>query len=137
VDAYDAAGNKGTATVMVSFPQGCQHDTDCDSGQVCSNSQCVAGPGMQGGLGSTCTMNSDCASNQCADDGNGHQYCVDSCDPTASSCPSNFSCVDTGGGHGVCWPGGNNGGGSSGGCNTTGGGNGAMLLGLGFAAALL
>jgi len=141
VDGYDAAGNKGMATISVSFPQGCQADTDCMSGQVCSSGQCVAGPGMQGGLGATCTMNSDCASGQCADDGNGHMYCVDSCNPTASTCPANFSCIDTGGGQGVCWPGGNgnnggNGGGSSGGCNT-GGGNASMLLGLGFAATLV
>jgi uncharacterized protein (TIGR03382 family) len=140
VDGYDAAGNKGSATVSVSFPVGCQHDSDCDSGQVCSNNQCEAGPGMQGGLGSTCTGNEDCTSGQCADDGAGHMYCVSSCDPTASTCPGNFSCIDTGGGAGVCWPGGNNNGGgngSTGGCNTSGGGNGAMLLGLGFATALL
>jgi len=136
VDAYDSAGNKGTATVMVSFPVGCMHDTDCDSGQVCSNSQCVAGPGMQGGLGSTCAGNSDCASGQCADDGAGHMYCVSTCDPTASTCPSNFSCIDTGGGNGVCWPGGSDNGGGKGGCDA-GGNNGAVLLGLGFAAMLV
>ncbi|MBV8758645.1 MAG: hypothetical protein JO257_15270 [Deltaproteobacteria bacterium] len=139
VDAFDSAGNMGSAAIDVSFPQGCMHDTDCNMGQVCSNSQCVAGPGMAGGLGSTCTMNSDCASNSCADDGMGHQYCVDACDPAHSSCPAHFSCVDTGGGHGVCWPGGDNGGGGgggTGGCNA-GGGNAPMLLGLGFAAMLI
>jgi len=92
---------------------------------------------MQGGLGSTCTMNSDCASGQCADDGAGHMYCVSSCTPSSSTCPSNFSCVDTGGGAGVCWPGGSdNGGGGKGGCNA-GGNNGTVLLGLGFAALLV
>lgn len=139
VDAFDSAGNMGSAAIDVSFPQGCMHDTDCNMGQVCSNSQCVAGPGMSGGLGSTCTMNSDCASGQCADDGQGHMYCVSSCTPGSSSCPSHFSCEDTGGGHGVCWPTGDNGGGgggSTGGCDA-GGGNGPMLLGLGFAAALI
>jgi uncharacterized protein (TIGR03382 family) len=140
VDAFDAAGNMGTAAIDVSFPQGCQHDTDCDMGQVCSNSQCVAGPGMQGGLGSTCTGNSDCASGQCADDGQGHMYCVSACDPSASMCPAHFQCLDTGGGAGVCWPGGDNNGGNgtggTGGCDA-GGGNGPMLLGLGLGALLI
>ncbi|HSN26893.1 MAG TPA: Ig-like domain-containing protein [Kofleriaceae bacterium] len=140
VDAYDAAGNMASAMEDVSFPMACQHDTDCMSGQVCSNSQCVAGPGMAGGLGSTCTMNSDCVSNSCADDGQGHQYCVSSCNPTGpSTCPSNFECLDAGGGNGVCWPNGNNpggGGGNTGGCDA-GGGGGQLLLGLGFAAALI
>lgn len=144
VDAYDAAGNTANAAIDVSFPMGCSHDTDCDMGQVCSNGQCVAGPGMQGGLGSTCTMNSDCASNQCADDGQGHMYCVSSCTPGgANTCPSNFECLDAGGGNGVCWPGGggnnNNNGtsGSTGGCDAGGGSSGAMLFGLGFAAMLI
>lgn len=139
--AYDAAGNTATDAVDVTFPQSCHGDSDCMNGQVCNNSQCVAGPGTMGGLGSTCTNNSDCASGQCANDGAGHSYCVDSCSTTGpNTCPSNFGCQDTGGGHGVCWPNGNNpggGGGGSGGCDA-GGGNGApLLLGLGLGAALI
>jgi hypothetical protein len=137
VTAYDLAGNTATDSADVSYPVACHGDTDCDNGMVCNNGQCVAGPGMQGGLGSTCTMNSDCASNQCADDGQGHQYCVDTCDPTASTCPSNFSCLDTGAGHGVCWPGGGDNGGNSGGCNAGGGSGAPVLLGLGLGAMLI
>lgn len=139
--AYDLAGNSATASADVSYPVGCQGDSDCDNGMVCNAGQCVAGPDTQGGLGSTCTGNADCASNQCADDGQGNMYCVDACDPNASTCPSNFTCVDVGGGNGVCWPGGgggnNNGGGSSGGCNAGGAGGAPMLLGLGLGAMLI
>jgi hypothetical protein len=137
-DAYDLAGNMASATSDVSFPAACHADSDCMSGQVCNGGMCEAGPGTQGGLGSTCTMNSDCASNSCANDGQGHSYCVTGCDVSASMCPSNFSCVDTGGGNGVCWPGGNdNGGGGSGGCNVGGNSSAPLLLGLGLGAALI
>jgi hypothetical protein len=136
--ATDLAGNTATATVDVSFPVACHHDSDCDNGQVCNNGSCVAGPGMQGGLGADCTMNSDCASGQCADDGQGHQYCVSACDPAMSTCPSNFTCEAVGNG-GVCWPGGNNnnGGGGSGGCDAGGSAGAPMLLGLGLGAMLI
>lgn len=139
--ATDSAGNTATATSDVSYAVGCQNDSDCDNGMLCSAGQCVAGPDTQGGLGSPCTSNDDCASNQCGDDGQGHQYCVDSCDPNADSCPSGFSCVDTGGGAGVCWPGGgggnnDNGNGSSGGCSA-GGSSGSVLFGLGLGAMLI
>ena len=136
-DAFDLAGNMASATSDVSYPAACHKDADCMSGQVCNNGACEAGPGTQGGLGSTCTMNSDCASNSCANDGAGHSYCVSACDPTASTCPSNFTCQDTGGGHGVCWPGGSDNGGGSGGCNTSGTGGAPLLFGLGLGAALI
>jgi uncharacterized protein (TIGR03382 family) len=96
---------------------------------------------MEGGLGSPCTNNSDCASNTCASDSSGNSYCVSACDPNASTCPSNFTCEDVGGGNGVCWPGGgggnNNGNGSSGGCNTSGSSGSTALLGLGLGAMLI
>jgi hypothetical protein len=142
VTAYDVAGNTATDTADVSFAVGCQQNTDCDDGMLCSNGQCVPGPDTQGGLGADCTGNDDCASGMCADDGQGHQYCVNSCDPNASTCPSNFTCVDVGGGAGVCWPGGggggnNNGDGSSGGCNAGGSSSAPLLLGLGLGAMLI
>jgi MYXO-CTERM domain-containing protein len=132
VTGTDLKGNTAMATEMVTYGSGCMHDTDCTgANEVCDNGVCVAGPGAQGGLGSPCTGNADCASGSCGDDGAGNMYCVSSCDPTASTCPSGFSCLATGAGQGVCWPGADSGGGT-GGCNASGS-SGApfFLLGLG------
>jgi MYXO-CTERM domain-containing protein len=88
-----------------------------------------------GGLGTTCTKNSDCMSGSCASDGT-NMYCVVSCNPaTQGACPSGFGCQTVGTG-GVCWPGADSGGGSSG-CTTGGAGGGEILFGLGFAGVLL
>jgi len=130
VTAYDLSNNTAKATVNVVYGQACTNSCP-DPTQVCVSGHCVAGPGNPGGLGTTCMTNSDCSSNQCADDGQGHKYCVENCDPTMNSCPSGFGCVAEGGTAGVCWPGANNGGGS-GGCNSDGG-HGTLLMGIGFA----
>jgi MYXO-CTERM domain-containing protein len=132
VTGTDLKGNTAMATEMVSYGSGCMHDTDCTgANQVCDNGICVAGPGAQGGLGSPCTGNSDCASGSCGDDGAGNKYCVSGCNPMADTCPSGFSCLATTGDQGVGWPGAYSGGGT-GGCNTAGN-HGApfFLLGLG------
>jgi hypothetical protein len=121
----DGKGNTTSATVDVSYGNPCTQNSDCsDSTQVCDNGVCVAGPTSTGGLGSPCTGNSDCASGSCGNDGTS-QYCVSSCDPAASTCPSGFQCDDTGGGAGVCWPGES---GGSGGCNTSGGSSAPLML---------
>ena len=130
--AKDLAGNMATASLDVTYGSVCQHDSDCTgANEVCNAGVCVAGPGAQGGLGSPCTGNSDCASGSCGDDGAGNKYCVSGCNPMASTCPGGFSCVATSGDQGVCWPGADNGGGS-GGCNTSGNQTAPLfLLGLG------
>ena len=134
IDAKDLAGNVGTAAIDVTYGSACTKNSDCmDSKDVCSNGHCVPGPGEPGGLGSTCMGNGDCMSSQCADDGQGHKYCVEQCDPMADKCPGGFGCVATGM-TGVCWPGADNGGG--GGCNSSGDG-GVIILGLMFGAALI
>ncbi len=130
----DIMGNTASATADVTIGHACSMASDCTtSGDVCVDGHCVAGPGDQGGLGTMCMQNSDCASGQCGDDGMGDKYCVTSCDPTKNACPSGFSCNDTGGGNGVCWPGADNG---SGGCNTNGS-NGAVALVLGLGVVLI
>ncbi len=124
----DDAGNTASAAVDVTYGHACVHNSDCsDPTQVCDNGHCVAGPTSPGGLGSPCMANSDCASNECADDGQGHKYCVENCDPTMQKCPGGFGCVSTGPSMGVCWPGADNGGGG-GGCDTSSGGTGGVLL---------
>jgi len=134
--AKDLAGNTAMATLDVTYGAGCQHDSDCmGTNEVCNAGVCVAGPGAQGGLGSPCMGNSDCASGSCGDDGAGNKYCVSGCNPMANTCPSGFSCLQTTGDQGVCWPGANNGGGT-GGCNA-GGNSGAPLFLLGLGAMFL
>jgi uncharacterized protein (TIGR03382 family) len=121
----DGKGNTASAAIDVAYGTVCMQNSDCpDMTQVCDHSVCVAGPTSMGGLGSPCTANSDCASGSCGNDGTS-QYCVSSCNPTASTCPSGFQCDDTGGGAGVCWPGENGGGG---GCNTSGGSSTPLML---------
>jgi MYXO-CTERM domain-containing protein len=129
----DGAGNTAMATETVTFGSGCMHDSDCTgSNQVCNAGTCVAGPGAQGGLGSPCTSNGDCASGSCGDDGAGNKYCVSGCNPMANTCPSGFSCQPTSGDQGVCWPGADNSGGGTGGCNSAGNQSAPLfLLGLG------
>lgn len=135
VTGTDLGGNTAMDSVDVMIGTSCTSGGCTDPMQVCIDGHCVAGPGNPGGLGTTCTMNSDCASGQCADDGMGHKYCVAPCDPTKNQCPSGFGCVAAGTG-GVCWPGADSGGGGGGGCNT-GSDGGVILLSLGFAAVLI
>lgn len=120
--ATDFWGNKTTATQVVAYGKVCSHDGDCDSGQVCDDGVCVAGPTVAGGLGSVCTQNSDCESMSCGSDGTA-MYCVTACDPNASGCPGGFTCLQSGAA-GVCWPGDNGGGG----CSTSGSTNTPLFL---------
>jgi hypothetical protein len=125
VTAYDRGGNTAKGTVTVAHGNPCTTSTDCTvSGQVCLEGRCVAGPDSTGGLGTACTMNSDCASGQCGSDGGGNNYCVEACDPTMTGCPGGFSCIDAGGGNGVCWPAD----GDGGICSAGGGKSGGLTL---------
>jgi hypothetical protein len=130
--AYDRAGNTTKGTVSVAFGSVCTENSECDGTNVCLDGRCVAGPGSDGGLGSTCETNDQCASNQCANDGN-NGYCVEGCDPAASGCPSGFACEETSPGAGVCWPSS----GDGGGCNTGDTNGGPFVLLLGLAALLI
>ena len=134
--AYDYTNNTTKATESVAYGQACTDGGCADASQVCVNGTCVPGPGTTGGLGSTCTDNSSCASGSCGDDGTGNKYCVTACDPaTSGACPSGFGCLVSGT-SGVCWPGADSGGG--GGCSTSGSGSSTlMLVGLGLGAVLL
>jgi MYXO-CTERM domain-containing protein len=131
VTAYDRGGNATKALVNVQFGTVCATAKDCSTeGQVCIDGHCAAGPNMPGGLGTACTGNEMCSSQQCATDTEGNGYCVEACDLAANACPSGFDCVDAGGGAGVCWPGGDDGGCST----TTSGSGGAFVLLLGLTA---
>ena len=114
VTGYDNLGTPGRARVQVIVGAGCKAAADCPADTAtCLGGRCVAGPGAPGGLGESCTAQTDCKSWQCAND-NGAQFCVESCKP--GQCPANFGCRDDGQGGGVCWPGYDE---SSGGCAVT------------------
>ena len=125
------------ATITVTIPKQCDAPGDCpQASETCVENRCgVPGSiGTRRGSAPQCTSSTDCVSQQCANDGSGHQYCVETCDPTAAGCPSGFGCLATGGG-GVCWPNADNGGGGVG-CSTGGGAGGAACFGIGLAALL-
>jgi uncharacterized protein (TIGR03382 family) len=130
VVGYDVHGV--TAMDMVSVASGatCSKDSDCPfTSDVCVGGQCIVGPGAPGGLGMTCTSDTDCSSGQCASDGT-TSYCVDTC--MAGQCPSGFGCEPSGSGSaGFCWPGYDDGKSGGGGCDASGGGGPLMWLGLG------
>ena len=101
--AYDIYGTPGTATLDVFVGGPCETSADCTRAtDVCVADHCVGGPGVDGGLGTSCTVPTDCFSNICAIDGS-TGYCVESCMP--GQCPEGFGCLDTGGDRMVCWPG--------------------------------
>jgi hypothetical protein len=132
ITGYDVGGTPSKASIKVTLGTPCEESSDCESGStdVCVDGRCVPGGGVQGGLGTTCMGNSDCFSDQCGSDAEGNMFCVEQCDPAIDGCPSGFTCLDAGGGSGICWPGGD-----EGICNVNGKNNGRvaptfLLLGL-------
>jgi len=127
VTGYDDLGTPGRARVQVVVGPGCEAPADCPlETDTCVGGRCVAGTGVIGGLGETCSAALDCVSWLCAND-DGRRYCVEPCQP--GQCPASFGCRDDGAGGGICWPGFDDG---SGGCATNGNGQplGPILLGL-------
>ncbi len=119
-----------TATANVIIGEKCSKDADCtETGFICYEDACIAGPNAPGGLGTTCTMSAMCSSGSCTSDGT-NSYCVVPCDLNNDQCPSGTGCLADGGG-GICWPGATHGS-SGGGCNTGGNGTLVVVLGLGF-----
>jgi MYXO-CTERM domain-containing protein len=120
-----------TLTAQINVGLTCSGGACGTPGYVCFEGTCIAAPGTPGGLGATCTSNTDCKTGSCASDG-ATSACTIPCELDANNCPDGFGCLDTGGGGGVCWAGASGGGGC---CDTSGGsGAGSMLLALGIAA---
>jgi uncharacterized protein (TIGR03382 family) len=137
VTGYDPSNTPGKAFIDVVIGKPCGSPSDCPtSTDTCVGGRCVPGSGVAGGLGTVCTDNAMCSSNQCGSSGAGPKYCVEACDPTKSQCPSGFGCLAAGNGAGVCWPGAD-GGGGGGGCASSDSPGGPIVLGLGFAALVL
>jgi uncharacterized protein (TIGR03382 family) len=121
-------GGVSAAKTMIIQGKPCSTSSDCDGADVCYDGSCVPGPDATGGLGATCTMNTDCASQMCRDDGT-EMHCVLPCDLGSDECPSGFGCLASDP-SGVCWPGADSGGG--GGCNAGGSGS-ALVFGMALA----
>jgi MYXO-CTERM domain-containing protein len=102
--ATDPGGKTADHSIQVTIEGPCTGNDDCDDGQVCniSSGQCVAGPGMEGGLGSECTDNAQCDSGICATGPDGTR-CVSTCTPGGTDCPDGFDCLNAGS-SGACWP---------------------------------
>jgi hypothetical protein len=137
IEAMCATTLQAVATARSDFLVGthCATATECTMpGYICYDNTCIAGPDAPGGLGATCTVNSDCTSSSCASDGT-DSFCVIPCDLDNPQCPSGFGCLDAGNG-GVCWAGIDDGGGC---CDSgsQGGAWGSILLSLGFGATLI
>jgi len=137
VNCTTTMGGMADATGSVTLINSCMQDSDCTTaGDICFQQTCIPGPtGGSGGLGQPCTSNSDCASDQCGNDGT-TSLCVVPCDTSMNQCPSGFGCLSTnnGGNAGVCWFGADGGGG---GCDTSGDSRSSILLGLSLAGALV
>jgi len=102
--AFDVQETPASAQIMVDLGPPCTRSSVCQGTDVCVSGQCVAGPGVAGGLGSFCTESHECLSMQCTTTSDGHMYCTGTCDPsTSGSCPEDFACVANGD-MGVCLP---------------------------------
>jgi hypothetical protein len=127
--AYDPHQTPGVATINVIIGPPCGKPADCPSNtDTCVGGRCVPGAGVQGGLGTSCAANTECASGLCANDGS-NQYCVEGC--LVGQCPDDFGCLEVDnpseGTTGVCWPGHDDGSGGCG-CQTSRGGPLSMLV---------
>lgn len=137
VRAFDGNGLSDSASVGVTLTGPCDKNEDCgESWQVCISGSCVAGPGVDDGLGDVCETDADCLGGQCARAGE-DRYCVEECDLANDMCPDGYSCLEAGS-SGVCWPNRDPGGGATGSCSASTGsagaqfGLGALFLGLFF-----
>ena len=103
----------------------CSTDADCPMGRMCFMKKCIAQPFSPTGLGTACTMNSDCDSGTCAmTDKEG--YCSMNCTVgDMASCPAGLECIQAGAG-GACWPPEED----SGCCDASGKSAGSMLFGI-------
>lgn len=120
----------GQGALPVDPDCGCDADHPCPDGNTCFHDQCIVDPFAPSGVGSECVDGNSCQSGNCAAVGD-EQLCVIDCTPGAEgACPDGFTCRDTSGGGGACWPA------DDGGCCSTGQG-GATTSFLGIAAVAL
>jgi hypothetical protein len=109
---------------------GCLSDAECPARRACFEHTCIAEPFSPTGIGTICTLASDCESAECAESSQDGKRCSITCSVSKSdTCPDGFECLRANGDVGACWPA------DQGGCCDAGGagGPGTLLLGLGVA----
>ena len=89
------------AFIQQYIPQAfCEMDSDCLTGRECFQGACITTPFSPMGVGSTCTDNASCDSQQCATSGD-TSLCTMTCTiGDSASCPAGLECHDGA----VCWP---------------------------------
>jgi MYXO-CTERM domain-containing protein len=97
VEVDDEFGNQGSESLSVVRGEPCA----CADSEVCVDGACMAGPDSAGGLGTSCTDNSDCDSNLCGQSGD-ESFCTAECSEDGLGCPEGFECLGSNAG-GVCW----------------------------------
>jgi uncharacterized protein (TIGR03382 family) len=107
----------------------CDGDEDC-SGRTCYDRRCIAPPFTPTGVGSDCTIDSDCDSGICNRSFEG-RHCTEICTVGGAACPEGFACFPVSGTSGSCLAS------VDGGCDAGGRGAPGMLLGIGLLALLL
>ena len=128
VRAVDIQGTPASVMLPITMGPPCTAAAGCEGTDVCVTGVCLPGPDAAGGLGYECSANTECIDRVCTkESGESFGHCTEPCDPTAAGvCPSDFKCLDTGNGAGVCGPE------AGGGCCDTGSSpRGPALLGLG------
>jgi hypothetical protein len=109
---------------------GCLGDKDCPARRACFEHTCIAEPFSPTGIGTLCSLATDCESAECAESSQDGKRCSITCSVSQpDTCPSGFECLRANRDVGACWPV------DQAGCCDAGGagGPGALLLGLGVA----
>jgi hypothetical protein len=98
VNAYDAANNKGTASVTINVDASAPADPPAGTTSPTPPPQDAIPVPAAGTFGAACNGPADCSTGLCADDPNLGKYCTEKCDPDAAGCPGGGTCVGANGG---------------------------------------
>lgn len=103
IRAYNDIGSESRRVVTVTKGEPCASDASCAAGQSCDEGRC-SWPSLD--VGAECSVDLECASQDCLQAADGEARCTQECFPTATenTCPDGLICLDMGGNSGRCWP---------------------------------